>query len=470
MLNAQWISSGNGTTYTLPDLVSISDGAVTNTGTTFSFNEDIIISANDVLKIDDQVTRIDAAGILITINGSMVCTNTARVGIYGSMSPNQQFSMRFENATECQLKTLYLSDGCGIKLIESDISFIDCKFVYFTRDYANAVIDFMNCNPLIEDCYFLRNEGAAISSPANGQGSPRILNNQLEENVTSDINSPQINLGPGAADTIYIIGNTIDDDYATHRVGGISIADLTGTGETKVLLQDNYVTNGRYGYNQQGITISSVIVRNQFIDNHFENNPMNGGSGIRIYGMNENNKSYIRNNIITGNLWGITAINAFDINLGTEDDWGNNQIHDNGNGGVVYDLYNNSVCNIMAVGNNWGTSNVHEIEEHIVHQYDNSDYGLVTYAPFIDVDAVNDIKTTTIEVWPNPVSNGSITITMDETTTTEIVIYNLIGQKVLSQYLYNKMNTISIDSLVSGVYLVKVKQSDKQGIIKIIIQ
>ena len=215
IVNAQWVSPGNGTTYTLPDLVSVSNGAVTNEGTVFSFNSDITISQNDVLKIDNQVTRIDAVGVLITINGSMVCTNPVRVGIYGSMTQNQQFSMRFENATGCELKTLYFSDGCGIKVIESDVNFIDCKFVYFTRDYSNAVIDFMNCNPLIEDCYFLRNEGAAISSPANGQGSPKIMNNLFEENVTSDINSPQINLGPGAEDTIYIVGNEIDDDWAS---------------------------------------------------------------------------------------------------------------------------------------------------------------------------------------------------------------------------------------------------------------
>ena len=200
ILNAQWTSPGNGTTYTLPDLVNVSNGAVTNTETVFSFNSDITIAPNDVLRIDDQVTRIDAVGVLITINGSVVCTNATRVGIYGSMT--QQFSMRLENATTCEFKKLYFSDGSGIKVIESDVVFIDCKFVYFTCDYSNAVIDFMNCNPLIEDCYFLRNEGAAISSPANGQGSPQILNNRLEENVTSGLNSPQINLGPGAEDTI----------------------------------------------------------------------------------------------------------------------------------------------------------------------------------------------------------------------------------------------------------------------------
>lgn len=457
MLNAQWTSPGNGTTYTLPDLVSVSNGAVTNDGTVFSFNSDITISTNDVLKIDNHVTRIDAVGVLITVNGSMVCTNAVRVGIYGDMSPNQQFSMRFENAKDCELKMLYFSDGAGIKVIESEVDFIDCKFVYFTCDYANAVIDFMNCNPLIEDCYFLRNEGAAISSPANGQGSPRILNNVLEENVTSDINSPQINLGPGAEDTIYIVGNEIDDDWATHRVGGISIADLMSTGSTKVLVKDNVVKNGRYGYNQQGLTISSVIERNQFIDNHFEDNPMNGGSGISIYGMDSNNKATLRGNIITGNLWGITAINAFDIDLGTEDDWGYNQIHDNGNDGVTYDLYNNSACDIMAVGNNWGTSNSHVIEDHIVHQNDDPSLGLVTFVPFIDVDNVDEAAASAFEIWPNP-TQGRFTVEGKG----KMTITNTLGQTLLNYEIDGKESI----ALPQGLYFVKIGNTTQKVIIE----
>jgi hypothetical protein len=292
----------------------------------------------------------------------------------------------------------------------------------------------------------------------------------LEENVTSNINSPQINLGPGAEDTIYIIGNEIDDDYATHRVGGISVADLMGTGSTKVLVKDNVVKNGRYGYNQQGLTISSVIERNQFIDNHFEDNPMNGGSGISIYGMDGNNKAVLRGNTITGNLWGITAINAFDINLGTKEDWGYNQIYDNGNGGVIYDLYNNSACDIMAVGNNWGTSHASEIEEHIVHQYDNPSYGLVTYIPFVDFDKVNENKTIDFAVWPNPVSDGVFNLVLDETTPSEVVIYNLNGQEIFSQHIENKVNTIHLNALESGVYLVEVKNADKKMVKRFIIK
>lgn len=467
MLNAQWTSPGNGTTYTMNELVNVTEGVVTFNEGNYHIHSDLTISKNDVLKIDNGFQKIFVENALITINGSMICENANRVSIMG----DPHFNMRFENATNCEIKKMYFSDGCGIKVIESEVSFIDTKFLYFTRDYSNAVIDFMNCNPLIKDCYFLLNEGAAISSPANGQGSPRILNNHIEENVTSSsLNSPQINLGPGAEDTIYIVGNEIDGAFGTHRVGGISVADLMSTGSTKVLLKNNTVIKGRYGYNQQGLTISSVIERNQFVDNHYEDNPMNGGSGISIYGVNENNKAVLRNNIITGNLWGITVINAADVNLGTEDEWGHNQIHDNENGGIVYDLYNNSTSDIMAVGNDWGTSDRRLIEAHIVHQNDDPSLGLVTFVPFVDVDGVDESNTSTIEISPNPVSDGWFTLTLEETMPSEVVIYNLNGQIVKSQNIDNKTNTISVDDLGSGVYFVHIHNQSFKSVKKLVVK
>lgn len=467
MLNAQWVSPGNGTTYTLPDLVTASNGVVTQEGTVFSINNDITIAPNDVLKIDNQVSRIDAGNVLITIQGSMVCVNTIRVKFYGTMT--EHFGMRFENATDCELKTLYFSDGAGIQVIESDVDFIDCKFVYFTRDYCNSVINFMNCNPLIEDCYFLLNEGAAIGSPANGQGSPRIMNCQFDSNVNGS-NNPQINLGPGSEDTIFIVGNEIDGTYASWHAGGITVSDLMGIGSTKVVLKNNIIKEGRYGYNQQGQTISSFILDNQFINNYHEDNPMNGGSGISIYGYSTNCKAIIRNNTITGNLWGITAIYLDDIDLGTEDDWGNNTIKDNGNGGVIYDLYNNSACNITAVGNNWGTSNVNVIEEHIFHQYDNPEFGFVNYIPFVDIDAIDEAASICIEVTPNPVTNGSFTLTTNEETPSELMIYNLHGQCVRSQRLTGKNNIIEVSDLNSGLYFIEIRCAEKNLTKKLIIR
>lgn len=437
VLNAQWVSPGNGTSYTLPDLVNVTDGAVTQGPDGFLINTDLTISTNDVLVIDNQVSRIDAAAILLTINGSMVCTNTGsnRVKFYG-LNETEHFKIRFENAVGCNIKKMYFSDGAGIKVIESEVTFDDVKFVYFTRDYCNAVIDVFNCDPVIKNCYFMLNQSAAISSPANGQASPQILNCDFDTNVT-DINSPQINLGPGGQDTIRIVGNEIYTIMAQWYVGGISVADLMGTGSTKVLLKDNIIREGRYGYNQQGQTISSVIEGNQFLNNFHEENPMNGGSGISIYGSSTNNKAILRNNVITGNLWGITAIYLHDIDLGTEDDWGNNEIHDNYNSGVIYDLYNNSACDITAVGNKWGTIHESDIEDHIVHQTDDPSLGLVTYIPFVGYDQITE------------------TIDPKDLDLSEATLYTINGQRVR----YSK-------SLKPGVYIVITDQGAKKIVIR----
>lgn len=456
MLNAQWTSPGNGTTYTFPDLLYVSQGVVGNNPSfpiNFGIMANLTISENDVLIIDDQVSHITAQDVLITIKGSLICENSRMVEIGGSQT--NPFSVRFENATACNIKNMCFSLGGGIKVIESEVSFDNVEFVYYTRDYCNSVIDILNCDPIIKNCIFTINEGAAISSPANGQASPQILNCRFYDNVISNANMPQINLGPGAQDSIRIVNCSIEGYF--DMSGGITITDLMNTGGTKILLKDNVVKNNRYGYNQQGYNLSSVIDGNQFIDNNLETNPMNGGSGISVFGMNENNKAIIRNNVITGNLWGITAINAFDIDLGTEDDWGHNQIHGNGNGGVVYDLYNNSAFDIMAVGNYWGTTDTQKIEDHITHQNDDPNWGLVTFVPFLENDNVSESDITAFELWPNPAKSrftvkgtGIMTIT------------NAVGQTILTKEIDGE-ETIA---LPRGLYFVKTSNTSRKVIVE----
>ena len=459
MLNAQWTSPGNGTTYTLDDLVEVS-GCVSFDPQIFYYfiTGDITISANDKLYINRNNGLI-----FITFGGDYTIT------IKGSMEAMGQDEehylpigmgsghLRFEDASDPSfLSYCWFGEMNGIQIINSDVTFDTCRFHYFYSQQQSSAVNCMNCDPVFTNCEFYSNEGAAIGSPANGQASPQILNCQFTNNVTSNANQPQINLGPGANDTIRIVNCTIEGG-GHDMSGGITIADLMNTGDTKILLKDNVVKNNRYGYNQQGLTISSVIERNQFVDNHYEDNPMNGGSGISIYGMDENNKAVLRGNIITGNLWGITVINAADINLGTEDDWGHNQLYDNGNGGVVYDLYNNSTSDIMAVGNDWGTSNSHVIEDHIVHQNDDPSLGLVTFVPFIDVDDVDEAAAAAFEVWPNPAQDSFIVEGKGKMTIT-----NALGQILINHEIDGK-ETIT---LPQGLYFVKIGNTTRKVVVE----
>ena len=83
----------------------------------------------------------------------------------------------------------------------------------------------------------------------------------------------------------------------------------------------------------------------------------------------------------------------------------------------------------MAVGNYWGTTDIQEIEDHITHKNDDPNLGLVNYIPFLEDDNVSESDTTDFEVWPNPVSDGSFTLTLENAIPSELVIYNVNGQR-----------------------------------------
>ena len=462
MLHAQWVSPGNGTIYTLTDLAEIGCVHHDYANSVYSIMTDITISATDKLYINgnDEPNSLlfNENDLTLTIKGAMVVEGAEDSHFYIGMPVYAEHGrIRFEDASEpSHFSRCSFADLSGIQIIGSDVAFDDCQIIGFNTFSQSSAINFSNCNPIFTDCSFRNNQGVAISSPANGQGSPQIVNCNFENNVTSNVNQPQINLGPGSNDSIRIVRCTIEGG-GNNMVGGIAIADLMGTGATKILLKDNIVKNNRYGYNQQGYNLSSIINGNQFIDNNLETNPMNGGSGISIYGVDENNKAFLRDNLISGNLWGITVINKADINLGTEDDWGHNQIHDNGNGGVIYDLYNNSTSDIMAVGNYWGTTNEQEIEDHIFHQLDDASLGLVNYIPFSTDDAIEEAENTAFDVWPNP-AQGRFMVNGQGIMT----ITNTLGQTILTMEIDGKESI----ALPRGLYVVRLGDATRKVIVE----
>jgi len=460
-LNAQWVSPGDGTTYTLTDLAEIGCVHHDYANSVYSIMTDITISATDKLYVNgnDEPNSLlfNENDLTLTIKGAMVVEGTEDSHYYIGMPVYAEHGrIRFEEASEpSHFSRCSFADLSGIQIIGSDAAFDNCQIIGFNTFSQSSAINFSNCNPIFTDCSFRNNQGVAISSPANGQGSPRIVNCSFENNVTSNANQPQINLGPGSNDTIRIVGCTIEG--GNNMVGGIAIADLMANGATKVLIQNNYIANGSFGYDQEGIHISSIIEGNQIVNNSHTDNPMVNGSGINLYGVDENNNAIIRNNIITGNLWGVTVFYAGDANLGTEDDWGHNQIHDNGNGGVIYDLYNNSTSDIMAVGNYWGTTNEQEIEDHIFHQLDDASLGLVNYIPFSTDDAIEEAENTAFDVSPNP-AQGSFIVEGQGTMT----ITNTLGQTILTMEIDGKESI----ALPRGLYVVRLGDATQKVIVE----
>ena len=115
---------------------------------------------------------------------------------------------------------------------------------------------------------------------------------------------------------------------------------------------------------------------------------MNGGSGISLYDPYQKTTAVIANNVIEGNLWGVTIIGCKDVNLGQPSNQaasspGGNKFSRNGCLGQLYDLYNNSRLTVYAQNNTWGVDQQTEeaIETVIFHQADDEKLGPVIFMP-----------------------------------------------------------------------------------------
>lgn len=379
----QWVSPGNGTLYTMDSISIIAPAAVSNSQNgQFQIHQDITISANDTLFLEIQTNDILIDnGITITINGAIMTENRVnRLYITGDSTGTSFFTLSLGNAATANFSNVVFQYGQKIQLLNSgQVVFYNCEF----SNFSDAVINYMNCNPTIQNCYFHDNQKAAIASAVNTAGSPKIISNYFQNNDLSNANVPQINIGPGTEDTIVIMGNYIEG-VAQNMSGGIGIMNM-GASNTILLLSGNVIENNRYGYTQNGTNIYAIIEDNIIRNNNLETNPNNGGSGISIYGSTTTCGAKLRRNLIHGNLWGITAIYNHNIDMGTAEDPGGNVLYDNGNNNVEYELYNNSSCNMSAIGNYWGNNDATHAEDVIYHQTDNSSFGLVTYNPVMEL-------------------------------------------------------------------------------------
>lgn len=482
---AQWTSAGNGTTYTLRDLVELSDGCVIYVDTLASYclMSDLTIASGDCLTVvpsDCQTDPADALGIYsqgdlqLTIHGSVRIANDEML-VYIRPLTGSRLRMRFEDCSDPSLfaKTnfLFLS---GIQLIGSEVVFEDCLFQSFDKDLQSGAITYMNCDPTLRRCIFQGNYGSALSSGANITGSPQLFACEFRYNVLSKENMPQLNLGPGGEDTIRIVGCRVIGLYPL--VGGIVVADLLNVGDTKVLLKDNFIADNRYGYNQQGYTIDAVIEHNEFVCNNIETDPMQGGSGISIYGTTCNCKAKLRNNLIKDNLWGITLIANAVADLGTTEDPGGNIIYGNHNDGYGSDqefaLYVNGFNDVDAIGNYWGGNNADYAESVIFHRPDLGDsYGLVTYDPVLPVNnwSAEEATAVTFSAYPNP-TKGLVTLRMAQAEGFTYEVYNPIGQRVMYGQAEGQETILDLSAFAKGIYLIAVTPASGMPVIQRIIR
>ncbi|MGC4040611.1 MAG: T9SS type A sorting domain-containing protein [Flavobacterium sp.] len=70
--------------------------------------------------------------------------------------------------------------------------------------------------------------------------------------------------------------------------------------------------------------------------------------------------------------------------------------------------------------------------------------------------------------YPNPVSNGKIYITSKTSLDKEILIFDVLGKKVLQTTISSK--ELNISSIPPGVYIIKITEADTTATRKLIIR
>ena len=73
-----------------------------------------------------------------------------------------------------------------------------------------------------------------------------------------------------------------------------------------------------------------------------------------------------------------------------------------------------------------------------------------------------------LSLYPNPVSNGKVFITTKNDLDKEIIIFDVLGKKVLQTMMNSK--ELNVSALGSGVYIIKIIEKESSATRKLIIK
>lgn len=461
-----YTTPNTGVTWTLDDIAAASPTTITISGSNYTLLGNLTIAENDTLIINWGLTLSIGAAKLITVFGAFTVNSNPIITALDQNSPYEGF--RFEEFSDINIRNATIEYGGGLRVLTESFYIDNCTLSHNVSGAAtSAVIQLSRGMMQISNNTISFNENPAIGSAANSAVSAFIINNIIEGNNQSNSNRPQINMGPTLAnEPLHIVQNTIIGDPALDQVGGIAIANFV-SGDVNVIIDKNIIRGNRYGITILGTNDSAEITNNIIEDNNTQGDPNLGGSGINLNSSVVTADVIVYGNEIRRNLWGITLQGLASINLGDDiNNPGFNYFSENGNGGEVYALYNNTPNTITAKHNCWienQQSTEQQVEDVIFHQVDDAALGLVTFDPFeCGILGVADNTVEYFSFYPNPVKNE---INFNNTFSFEKVsIYGIQGNLIASKTISEGQNTLPIH-LASGLYFVNFS-NDAQTVTK----
>ena len=139
---AQWVSPGDGQSYTLESLCSAAPSAVmASSPGHYVISQNLTLSAGDLLTLESSAMFVFVNdGVTLTISGSLQTAARSQILVFqGNSTQNNYFELRFEESSLNSLKHIHFCYCQGINLINSDITIDSCEFDHF----SNHVISYM---------------------------------------------------------------------------------------------------------------------------------------------------------------------------------------------------------------------------------------------------------------------------------------------------------------------------------------
>lgn len=471
---SQFTSPGTGITYNLNSLSAAAPTVLVKSGTEYQMTANITIAVGDILVMDENTILKMDTGVQLTIAG--IYNTTATNFLITATSPPAVFKgIRLEEGSEATFKNTILEYGGGLQVLTTTFLMDNCTVRYFKSGLVTgAAVNFSRGNPVVKNSNFIDNDLPAVASGGNQSVALEFTNNYLSGNTKLNSNRPQINMGPsGSGGITKVLNNTVIGNRALTKVGGISVSSLLG-GVNKVLIDGNTVTDNRYGITVMGNNSTGTISNNILTNNNSENNPATGGSGISINGSGALGLGLkIEKNQIRGHIWGITIIGTFSADLGGGPlgSVGENVFKDNGNGGQLYAVFNNTGNPVSAKNNCWREGELSDdsmVEAVISHKIDDPALGEVDFQPYLCADPLASVETKNLlsSIYPNP-NNGTFNLNADNAG--DIMLTGVSGKVVYSGNVVKGKNTIAVKAS-SGVYFLTYQVEGKRQSTKLIIK
>lgn len=368
-----WTSPGTGLCYTPDGLVAASGGALVGSWPEYQQQQDLLISPGDSLRWPAGLVWRAAPGVELRVSGAMLALGTPWEPVLATSQdglPGGWSGLILDEAAESLLRRVVLSGADdGLNCLGSSPTVEYCEL---TGNFDSGLHCFLGGNPVLRHCLVEGNSRYGVE--ITGGSSPVLEHCVIRGNNVQGA-SPLNAVAVG-------IQGTNSPRLVSCRLEGLGPANpASGFSQWLAgdpLLADCEIVGFRSGVVIQGTGAAGRLERCWIHSNRYSN-PIQGGSGINVNGAAT---PVFRGCQIEDNDWGVTLTSVCAPDFGTTEDFGLNHLHGNGNGGAVWDFYNNTSGDVDAAGNWWGTDDTVLIEEHI-HDAQDGAFGSVDIFPIL---------------------------------------------------------------------------------------